>query len=266
MARERASIMRPTRRRAIQPRSDTIEAVESALDRFARTRGVALVGSTAYGRNWKIQTWVGGVCLGIAGVVAASSVAVHDPSIAYGALGPFLAGTINTTLGLGFRRAARNQSSVALTDEAAALLRALVARAQVWQGGWRPRHARMHGAQAWPGYRAPIQPSAGMMDALERAAEAHNRVSDVLGDAHDERAARLRSAADAGIGEALHLAATGRADAAEIERVVARLDELAGLVERSVEGPAATSALRSNLESTLEELRAEEEARRELRG
>ena len=219
------------------------------------------------GRHWKIQTAIGGVFLGIAGAVGALALVFHEPQVAYGALGPFLAGTINTALGLGFRQTARrDRMAVALTDEAAALLRALVAQAQVWQGGWSLRHGGMHGRPMGLGYRAPTQPSASAMDALELAAEAHNRISDLLGDAKDERAARLRSAADAGMGEALHLAATLHDSPAEIERVVGNMNELATLVGRAVEGPTATSALRSNLESTIEELRAEEQARRELRG
>ena len=195
------------------------------------------------------------------------SIAVQEPGILYGGLGPAIAGVVNLSCGMWARSLAlRNSTGITLTDEARALLQALVARASVWQGGWRPRTAPMQGPHAWPGYRAPAEPPSTAMDALDRAAEAYNRVADALGDAKDERSSRLRSAADAGMGEALHLAATPRADVMEIERVVARMDELAGLVEASAGRPDAVSALRSNLDATLEELRAENDARQELRG
>ncbi len=205
--------------------------------------------------------------MGLAGFLGMVSLAVHEPGILYGGLGPAIAGAVNLSCGMWARSLAlRNSTGITLTDEARALLQALVARASVWQGGWRPRRTPIHGPHAWPGYRAPVEPPASAMDALERAAEAYNRVADALGDAKDERSSRLRSAADAGMGEALHLAATGKGDVAEIERVVIRLDELAGLVEASVSRPEEVSALRSNLDATLEELRAESEARQELRG
>lgn len=207
--------------------------------------------------------------MGVSAFLGALAAGIHEPTILYGALGPTIAGVVNLSLGLGFRQhARRNVPSVALSEEARNLLQALVARAQVWQGGWRPRRAPLTGPHAWPGYKAPIAPPAIAMDALDRAAAAYNRVSDALGEAKDERTARLRTAADAGMGEALHLAATAHGDNVEIERVVARMEELAGLVEAGVGRPEEVSALRSNLnlEATLEELRAEDEARRELRG
>ncbi len=225
-----------------------------------------MLGLTAMGRSWRLQTAIGGALLGVAGVFGVVSLAAHDHGILLGAAGPSLAGAINLGFGLAFRRKAKEGApAVILSDEAAALLRALVARAQVWQGGWGARHPAAHRPHAWTGYQAPVPPPASAMDALERAAAAHRRVTDALGEAKDERAARLRSAADAGMGEALHQAAVQTQDPRAIEATVARLEELADLVQAAVGQPDSVSVLRSNLESTIEELKAEAEAVRELR-
>lgn len=217
--------------------------------------------------GWKISMGVGGGFTGVGVLVGITALVTRIPEVAYGMIGPSIAGLTNLAVGAGLRRQAKRMGTpVVLSDPARNLLRALVARAQVWQGGWRPRGTTMHGPHAWPGYKPPVAPPAVALDALERAATAHNRVVDALGETKDERARRLLSAADAGMGEALHQAATFREDAAPLESTVARLTELADLVERSVEQPESPSALRSNLESTLEELRAENEARQELWG
>lgn len=241
--------------------------MESQLDRYARTRGAAYVGLVGVARQSKIQTWVGAGLLGISTLIGGVALALREPVILAGVSGAAVAGIVNLSFGLAFRRPQRRDEVVVeMSEDARRLLRALVMRAQVWQGGWRPRSAPLHGPHAWPGYAPPLEPSTRAMDALERAADAYRRIADALDDTRDERSLRLRGAADAGMGEALHLAATQQDDALEIERIVLRMDELAGLVARSVDRAEAVSPLRSNLEATIEDLRAEDVARTELQG
>lgn len=223
------------------------------------------LGATAWRRAGKIQAILGGVFLGVGALFAVLPFTGLPPGIAFGAIGPTIAGIVNLGVGLGFRGAWRRQPAVTLSDDARALLQALVVRAQAWQGGWAipPQRIVMR-----PGHseRTPSIPPPGALEALEAAAGAHNRVVDALASATDERAMRLLAAADAGMGEALHLAATAREDRPkELDEAVARLSELADRVEAAVRLPDGPSPLRSALESTLEELRAEDQARRELR-
>lgn len=223
-----------------------------------------MLGLTADGRSYKIQTTVGAALLTVAGGVAVLPLFGAPPEILAAAAGPLIAGSINLGLGLMFRHAAkRGGPAVSMSPEAAALLRALVVRAQVWQTGWRPRNAPIHGPHAWPGYRAPVPPSSEAMKRLERAADAHNRVMGLLSDAMDERSARLRAAADAGMAEALHQAATATGDLAG---TADGLTELADRIQTTSAAEREAAGLRSTLQATLEELRAEDEARNELRG
>ncbi len=239
-------------------------AVESSLDRFARTRGAAMLGQTAMGRSWKVQTGVGGGLLALSAVLATLPAFGVSPEVLYGVIGPTIAGTINLGLGLTFRKFARRYGpELELSEEARELLGALVVRAQAWQPARRGYPPGMRVSQHWIGHRAPAPPSAEAMAALERAASAHNRTWDALGDAKDERSLRLRAAADAGMAEALHQAAT-RPDA--LEETVVRLGELADRVEASVQSADVPTGLRARRDATLEELRAEDEARQELRG
>lgn len=247
-------------------------AVERPLDRFLRTRGSEILGQTMWGRSWKVQAAVGGVCMAAAVVMGLCAATVGPPELVFGTIGPGIAGLINLGLGAGFRKAALKQGpTVPLSPEARALLHALTVRSMVWEGGRRRRVGAMQANQAWVGYVTPSEPPAEAITLLDRGAEAHNRLFATLGEVRDERATRLRAAADAGMIELLEL--TVRLSArptdlssglAEMEGTVARLNELAERTEVSL--PDATSHLRSTLESTLEELRAEDVARQELRG
>ena len=214
------------------------------------------------GRSWKIQSFVGGGLLAVSAVIATLPAFGVSPEVLYGVIGPTIAGALNLGLGLTFRKFSRRYGpELELSGEARELLGALVVRAQAWQPVG--RHRGMLISQHWVGHRAPTPPSAEALDALERAAAAHNRAWDALGEAKDERTMRLRAAADAGMAEALHQASTRPA---ALEETVARLGELADRIEAGVRSPESPSGLRSRLDATLEELRAEDEARQELRG
>ena len=221
----------------------------------------------------KIQTLVGAILLAGGGTIASLPLFGVVPEVMYGAIGPTLAGGINLGIGLWCRKiAARNGPPVELTGEARALLHALALRAHVWQGGWQSgwRHGPASFEHALNGQVAAAAPSQATMAALERAAAAHNRLMDSLGNAHDERARRLRAAADAGMGEVLtqatRLAGDEAAGIARMDDTVSRMTELAERTETIVGSPEGASALRSMLDATLEELRAEDAARQELRG
>lgn len=232
-----------------------------------------MLGLTALGTSWKIQTGVGAACLAVAGTFVLLPAVGAPTEIMFGAIGPMIAGIANLAIGLGFKKAVlRHGPELPLSDEARALLKALVVRAQVWEGGWQPRR-RMHGPHALMGRTAPAEPPRAAMEALEKAAAAHNRIVAALGESRDDRAARLLAAADAGMGESLEQAAriatsaeSETAGLAVMEDVFVRLGELAERVESNARQPEGASALRSTLNATLEELRAEDVARQELRG
>lgn len=227
------------------------------------------------GRSWKIQTAIGSVLLAGAAVMASLPFMGSPPEVAFGAIGPGIAGSINLGLGLAFRRAmGKSAPQTPLSGEARSLLMALWTRANVWSaGGWRPRHAPHMGPHAWPMMRPVIEPPKEAMEALEAGAAAHNRVMAVVSSLADERSARLRAAADAGMVELLHRAATittyPEGVIAGVEAMgqgVERMNELAHRVEGLANGPDLPTNLRSTLEATLDEMRAEEVARQELRG
>ncbi len=251
-----------------------MKLVESPLDRFLRTRGASILGQNVWGRSWKIQAGVGAVCLAAAAGMGIGAAAFGPPELAFGALGPGIAGIVNLCIGLGFRAAGRKQgATLALSPEARALLHALVVRSMVWQPGRRVRVGAFHPEQTWVGYTAPAEPPTEAMALLDRGAEAHNRLTLALADARNERSNRLRSAADAGMVELLErtvLLAARSSDLApglaEMEDTVQRLTELAERVEATTSLPEGTSNLRSTLDATLEELRAEDVARQELTG
>lgn len=259
----------------------------SSLDRFVTTRGPVLAGVVDDSRRLLVLAIVSTVY----GVLGAGFVA---GAVASGALpfaingGVFLVtGGVTSGIRLWLKSRLKPEQTprVKLTPEATDLLRSLIAHVQGWGFG-RHRRRRLRRAMRTGTIRSQnrcedvLTPEAFRM--LESAAFQYNRIFGVVGAGSEpggtsfERfGPEILAAADATMAQLLDAAAlanrlpeTAPRLEAELKSRVQELEELAGEVERlqgaSVSAPALAEGV-SPVRSVLEELRADQRAREELR-
>lgn len=265
-----------------------------------QTRGSQWLGASDYRYSGTVQMIVGSVLLGLSVIGAGIGLASGDPQSAFGAIGPFLAGSINLGIGMMQKRrfAPHAVSDVTLTPEAKGLLMSLRREMYGWQGPWmtpgfyvgpmmmhqrrmarRSRHYAMFNGitpDMIPDDLAPNE-----LEPLERAAAEYNRVAGgvAMGNSGSALLAkmgpRVVKAADEVMADVLHQTAMLakypegiNAARARLEAQIHALKELADRVEAmAAEQPNLTDkvAYRSSIDDVLDELRLEQLARNELK-
>ncbi|HEY0866322.1 MAG TPA: hypothetical protein VGE01_03030 [Fimbriimonas sp.] len=214
---------------------------ETSLDRFMKTRGLQMLGHSAYKVSSKVQMVIGGflTAFGVGMIVAPQF--GGDPSIVPGSLGPLIAGAVNFAVGLNLHRrfVADREIDVSLTAEAKALLMALHRRLYGWFSPWAwqanqpgaiqinpiwsgtPRPGRFAARRErrtamWMGVSTDMVPAEiddAELGPLERVAFEYNRVTGALASGMSASATlaklcpRIQRAADEAMADALHQAA-----------------------------------------------------------
>jgi hypothetical protein len=272
------------------------DAKVSSLERFVKTRGVLLSGTTPSSKNLLIQFWIGlGLIVAGLAVLLVALISGHG-SIAFGAIGPLTAGFINMFMALYLKKklVQAPPPAVAVTPEARKMLSALAYK-YIWS-----KNSWMRGQQTWmdPAMQAQLEgyqywnPAGGLChenglkslpdtvwDRLEEAAFHYNRTVGAIeasasGGSLHRLAPRIIQGADEAILDVMHQAqmvskfpeGLGTIQT-RLENSVGTLRELGDRVEALVlREPSFTERLssRSSAEEILDELRLEQAAFSEL--
>lgn len=210
----------------------------------------------------KIQTGLGAGFLGLGILIGTIGTIVGEPGMWAGALGPTLAGIINLGFGIGARRMARSQPPIEMSEDA----RSLVTSLYIEKVGIPLRHRGPRSR-----LMANVRPAVVLPEPVERLlhrfAEAYLALKESAQnrDANVSRhGVRAKLAADEAAAEAFNLAAQsvrhpGQGHEAELEKLIASVEEAAQRLDPRESSPGALGSL-------LTDLREEERARQELGG
>ncbi|AIE87702.1 hypothetical protein [Fimbriimonas ginsengisoli] len=256
-----------------------------SLERYLKSRGAQILGHSLNRAGLTIQAGVGGLMLAVAGAFLVAPLFGASKDLLPAAIGPLFAGGINLTIALAIRRRIVPDTPVRveMSRDARSLLLVLYQQVAGWPtplGGFNYLRMRRMRRRMWvAGLTSQIPlPNQEVIGFLERAAEAFNRISAVVGGQREvpaiaKMSARVTLAADEAMAEIFHQAATlsrypegvqagrGRIEA-EIQalgQVAAGLESLAATGESILERQPRTSVA-----DVLSELRLEQLARREL--
>lgn len=261
-----------------------------SLNRFLETRGAQILGRSIGQFSRRIHLVVGGAMLALGVGFLAAPLLGGPPEVIAGGVGPVIAGVLNLSMAtaMGRRTAVAPPGQVEYSSEARVLILQLYRERFGWSSnfgmcglrrGSRLSQRRMNRRLAMAGMAEPLPaPTTHVLDYLERAAEAYQRVAAVLAINKAQPAVvklggRALMAAEEALADVFHQAstlcrypeglATGRAS---LEARISTLEEIAGRMESLVaSGVEPTRSTRSSIDDFLTDLRLEELARTELR-
>jgi hypothetical protein len=262
----------------------TVEKQESSLNRFLRSSAPELLMLSQWRTNYVVNGLIGIVMVLVALGVGIAMLATRRWELVGGMLGPLLGGVANLWVAwyAKSRGQTRRPAASKLTPEARKFLTELTKQTQGWQWGQQatlpkgppPKNARVVAPEDALDFN--------VFTILEQAAYQYNRVQGVLTateSSKDVTVLRLRKsaevAADEAIGEVFHHAATLSKYPESMKvaeaNIQARIDALSELAERLEQlcqrEPSLTDRLGAStvMDSVLEDLRIDAQARQELR-
>lgn len=272
---------------------------ESSLDRYLESRAGYLLGHANARRGLVIMGMVGAICLLLAAVIVAVSLITTNPDAIAGAIGPFIAGTVNLTLSRKLRRRMTPavETDAELTPQARSFMADLMKEVfgwsyawgstdprPIWSGGTSSPHMRKRDRRAWRrmysrgswgkrerSAKEVLHPAA--FEALDQAAYHYNRMAGLLATgnpAFTKFAPTVKAAADQAMADMFDTAAVldnFPESSAPQSKAGEQIDELKELADRletmEASGVNAVEA-GSRIQTVLEELRLDQLARSEL--